>query len=191
MRILETGIFLYHGSYCEISTIDLTFSRRALDFGKGFYLTSSYQQAVSYIPSAVKKNIRRRKLPVDFKVEDGRLSIFRFRPSSELTVHYFPTADLDWLHFIAANRDDSLFQKFLLQFQNVDIVGGKVADDSTTATLNAYITGEYGKPGSQKADDFTISQLLPERLTDQFCFRTPKSLMSLEFVRSERYGDIL
>lgn len=59
MRILETGIFLYHGSYCEISTIDLTFSRRALDFGKGFYLTSSYQQAVSYIPSAVKKNIRR------------------------------------------------------------------------------------------------------------------------------------
>ena len=136
MRILEDGIFLYHGSYCEISTIDLTFSRRALDFGKGFYLTSSYQQAVSYIPSAVKKNIRRRKLPADFKVEDGRLSIFRFRPSSELTLHYFPTADLDWLHF-------------------------------------------------------TISQLLPERLTDQFCFRTPKSLMSLEFVRSERYGDIL
>lgn len=93
--------------------------------------------------------------------------------------------------FIAANRDDSLFQEFLLQFQDIDIVGGKVADDSTAATLNAYITGEYGKPGSQKVDDFTISQLLPERLTDQFCFRTQKSLISLEFVMSERYGDIL
>ena len=191
MSLTSQNLILYHGSKAGLVGNIAPVSRDRCDFGKGFYLTSSYQQAISYIPSAVKKNIRRRKLPADFKIEDGRLSVFRFRPISELAVHYFNTADLDWLHFIAANRDDSLFQEFLLQFQDIDIVGGKVADDSTAATLNAYITGEYGKPGSQKADDFTISQLLPERLTDQFCFRTQKSLMSLEFVRSERYGDIL
>lgn len=168
----------------------MTYSKRTLDFGKGFYLTSSYEQALNYIPSAVKKNIRRRKLPADFKVEDGYLSVFRFHPSSELAIQYFKTADLDWIHFIAANRDNSLFQTLLSKYCDYDIIGGKVADDSTAATLNSYITGEYGEPGTKRADEFTISQLLPERLTDQYCFRTTKSLESLEFIRSDRYGDI-
>ena len=190
MQELTDGILLYHGSYAEISSIDLSYSRSSLDFGKGFYLTSSYEQALNYIPSAVKKNIRRRKLPTDFQIADGRLSVFRFNPNPELAIHYFETTDLDWLHFIAANRDDTLFQDFLKHFQTCDIVGGKVADDSTAATLNSYITGEYGIPGSAKADNFAVEQLLPNRLTDQFCFRTMKSLKSLEFVRSDRYGDL-
>lgn len=190
MQKLTDDILLYHGSYAEISSIDLSYSRSSLDFGKGFYLTSSYEQAVNYIPSAVKKNIRRRKLPADFQITDGCLSIFRFHPNSELAVHYFKTADLDWLHFIAANRDNTLFQDFLKRFQAYDIFGGKVADDNTAATLNSYITGEYGIPGSAKADNFVIEQLLPNRLTDQFCFRTMKSLKFLEFVRSDRYGDL-
>ena len=190
MQELKDGILLYHGGYTEIATIDLSYSRRSLDFGKGFYLTSSYEQAVSYIPSAVKKNIRGHKLPKDFKIEDGRLSIFRYHLNPKVAVHCFETADLDWLHFIAANRDDTLFQDFLNQFRAYDVIGGKVADDSTAATLNSYITGEYGIPGSERADGFAIEQLLPDRLTDQFCFRTEASLKSLEFGRSERYGDL-
>ncbi|PDX58914.1 hypothetical protein CGS46_05295 [Faecalibacterium langellae] len=190
MQKLTEGMLLYHGSYTEISAIDLKYSKRTLDFGKGFYLTSSYEQALNYIPSAVKKNIRWRKLPADFKVEDGCISVFRFHPTPELLVHYFETADLDWLHFISANRDDSLFQSLLKEYSSYDIIGGKVADDSTAATLNSYITGEYGNPGSERADNFTISQLLPERLTDQFCFRTEVSIGTLEFVGSERYGDV-
>ena len=191
MQKLTDEILLYHGSYTEISSIDLSYSRKSLDFGKGFYLTTSYRQAQNYIPSAVKKNIRRKKLPADFKAEDGQLSIFRFHPTSELAIRYFESANLDWLHFIAANRDDSLFQEFLLQFCDLDIIGGKVADDSTAATLNSYIMGEYGIPGSVTADNLAISRLLPDRLTDQFCFRTEASLKSLEFIGSERYGDLL
>ncbi len=190
MQTLTAGMLLYHGSYAEISSIDLSYSRNSLDFGKGFYLTSSYEQAVNYIPSAVKKNIRRRKLPTDFQIADGRLSVFQFHPDPGLAIHYFETASIDWLHFIAANRDDALFQDFLQSFQAYDILGGKVADDSTAATLNSYITGEYGVPGSARADNFAIEQLLPNRLTDQFCFRTTKALTSLEFVRSDRYGDL-
>lgn len=76
MQKLTEGLFLYHGSYAEISSIDLKYSKRALDFGKGFYLTSSYEQALNYIPSAVKKNIRWRKLPADFKVENGLYFVF-------------------------------------------------------------------------------------------------------------------
>lgn len=190
MQELTDGILLYHGSYTGISSINLARSRKSLDFGKGFYLTSSFDQAVRYIPAAVYKNIRMRKLPPNFSINDGCLSVYRFHADSELAIHYFENADIDWLHFIAANRDKSLFQYFLKRFYNYDIIGGKVADDTTAVTLNAYITGDYGIPGSMRADNFAIEQLLPNRLTDQFCFRTEKSLKSLEFIRSERYGDL-
>ena len=163
--------------------------RGGLDFGKGFYLTSSYQQARSYIPSSIKKNIRRHKLPINFSIDNGCISVFRFHPNPELLIHCFEAANVEWLHYIAGNRDDSLFQDIIQRLEHYDIVGGKVANDSTAATLNAYITGDYGIPGSKRADDFTISGLLPERLTDQFCFRSLKAIQSLEFVRSDRYGD--
>ena len=55
---LFDGMLLYHGSYTAIKDIDLAKCKKGLDFGQGFYLTSSYQQAVNYIPLAVKKAFR-------------------------------------------------------------------------------------------------------------------------------------
>ena len=40
---LIDGMYLYHGSYTAVEYIDLPKCER-LDFGKGFYLTSSYEQ---------------------------------------------------------------------------------------------------------------------------------------------------
>ncbi len=41
-------MILYHGSYLEISVPDLLHSRPNVDFGKGFYVTSIYEQAVKW-----------------------------------------------------------------------------------------------------------------------------------------------
>lgn len=38
---LEDGMLLYHGSYVSIPNIDLRRCMGGLDFGRGFYLTSS------------------------------------------------------------------------------------------------------------------------------------------------------
>ena len=38
-------MILYHGSYAEISEPDLSHSRANVDFGKGFYTTTIYEQA--------------------------------------------------------------------------------------------------------------------------------------------------
>ena len=72
----------------------------------------------------------------------------------------------------------------------VDIIGGKVADDQTAVTLNNYVSGAYGEPGSDRADRIAIEFLEPERLKDQFCFRTPDAVASLEFIRGDLYGKI-
>lgn len=189
MLRLSDGIMLYHGGYTEVSKINLSVCKSGLDFGKGFYLTTSYEQARSFIESSVKKNIRRRILPPDFDVNDGKVSIYRYHARPEVKIHYFTAADTEWLHYVAGNRDDGLFRELIVRFADYDIIGGKIANDNTAAMLNAYIAGGYGEPGSARADDFTISGLLPDRLKDQFCFKTDKAVESQEFIGSKRYGN--
>jgi hypothetical protein len=40
--------------------------------------------------------------------------------------------------------------------------------------------------GSLTADEICIAQLIPERLKDQYCFRTNAALECLSFVESEK-----
>ena len=189
MLRLDRELMLYHGSYMEVSAIDLAKCRSGLDFGRGFYVTSSFEQAYRYVPSSVRKAIATGKISRDFDLNDGRINIYRFRPDPNLLIHYFEEAGLDWLHFVAANRDNSLFPKLLEKFRSTDIIGGKVADDNTARTLNFYTQGDWGLPGDAETDALTLKKLLPNRLLDQFSFRTADAVAALEFVRSERYGD--
>ena len=46
MRGLEDGMLLYPGSYVSIPSIDLSRCMGGLDFGRGFYLTTSYVRQV-------------------------------------------------------------------------------------------------------------------------------------------------
>ena len=41
-------MILYHGSYLEIDTPDLRHSRLNVDFGRGFYVTQLYAQALKW-----------------------------------------------------------------------------------------------------------------------------------------------
>ena len=54
---LQDGMLLYHGSYISIPEIDLNRCFGGLDFGRGFYLTSSYEQAYNYVQLSIKKAI--------------------------------------------------------------------------------------------------------------------------------------
>lgn len=52
---LADELILYHGSYCEVNEPDLTMCESRKDFGKGFYLTSSKNQAISFLKTSVIK----------------------------------------------------------------------------------------------------------------------------------------
>ena len=75
---LQDGMLLYHGSYIGIPAIDLNRCFGGLDFGRGFYLTSSYEQAYNYVQLSVRKAMRIGTVPRDFNPEDGQISFFRF-----------------------------------------------------------------------------------------------------------------
>lgn len=188
--MLTDGMLLYHGSYTAVPQIDLDKCNAGLDFGRGFYVTTSYAQAVSFVPNSVKRNIKAGNIPADFDVSDGQISVFRYHGDADLLIRTFEDANLDWLHFVAANRNRDLFRELYQSFETADVVGGKIANDNTSRVLAGYVTGLFGTPGSDLADAFAIQSLLPNRLKDQFCFRTYKAVTALEFIRSDRYGDI-
>ena len=73
-----------------------------------------------------------------------------------------------------------------LSMQDYDVISGKIANDDTNATIIAYMDNVFGKMGSEQADKMCISLLLPERLKDQFCFRSEKAISALEFLKSEK-----
>ena len=191
MITLQNEMLLYHGSYTSIPNIDLNRCIGGLDFGIGFYLTSSFEQAYNYVPLSIKKAIRMNTIPNDFNLEDGQVSIYKFHYDPNLLAYYFQAANVEWLHFVASNRKKDLFPQLLKKYDAIDIIGGKIADDQTARTIQQYIEGlDFGKPGTLQADDMALKRLLPNRLKDQFCFRTQDAINHLEFIRSERYGNI-
>lgn len=183
------NIILYHGSYIEVETVDLAKCYRGLDFGKGFYVTTSNKQATNFVPSSVRKAITKGIIQPDFDVSEGVISKYQFHLEPTLKILEFKKADINWLHFVAAHRNRQLFQSIVAKYADYDIVIGKIADDQTAATLAAYVSGAYGIPGSDEADQFAIRKLLPNKLKDQYCFRTEKALKYLRFIGSENYGN--
>ena len=183
MPELRNGMHLYHGSYCEVEFPDLSKCARFKDFGQGFYLTSSREQAVSFAKISTGKAIGRNLIrPQNF----GVVSTYTFATGAELNIRDYPSADADWLHCVIGHRRNRYFSDVVKQCTGYDVISGKIANDQTNAVIITYLDGLYGEIGSENADNICISLLLPEPLNDQFCFRTPKALGTLRFEGSER-----
>jgi len=189
MKKLRDGMILYHGSYTLVEQVDLSLCSSSKDFGRGFYLTSDLEQARQFVRLSVKRQQKVRLLSESFDLRDGFISVFRFHANPSLFVYQFDSANNEWLHFITANRNPFYFPALLRKFQTTDVVGGKVANDFTSEVLQAYVGKLYGEPGTPDADRMAIRRLIPNRLKDQFCFRTEEAIQTLEFVKGIPYGE--
>lgn len=184
MQGLYNGLILYHGSYCEVKEPDLEKCAKRKDFGQGFYLTSSKEQAENFLQTAIVKAVN--KGDAESNQNYGYISTFKVELSVELKSHIFEAADTEWLHCIAAHRKRRTFIDIEDEMAQYDVIVGKIADDQTNTTLAAYIAGAFGTMGEKEADEFCIRQLLPEKLKDQFCFKTEAALKCLHFVKGEK-----
>lgn len=155
---------LFHGSNVEVMKPLIRPNLRALDFGPGFYLTSSQNQAATWAKSITKR--RRNGTPI--------LNIYRFDEAnaSKLNTLSFEIPNADWLDFVVSNR------KELLVNATYDLVIGPVANDSTLPVIDDYMDGVYTK-------EEAVKRLLPQNLTDQYAFLTTNALSMLTFEGSE------
>lgn len=184
MLELSDGMLLYHGSYCEVKVPDLEKCSPSKDFGKGFYLTSSKEQAEKFINTSLKKAFAQGIIPTNQKY--GVISTFRYHCNENIMCCIFHDANAEWLHCVVGHRKNNTFPDVVEKMKKYDIIAGKIADDATNVTILTYLVGAYGTIGSTEADNFCISRLIPERLKNQFCFRTNDSLKCLSFVESEQ-----
>lgn len=184
MKNLENRMVLYHGSYCVVEYPDLEKCAVFKDFGRGFYLTTSKEQAKSFAKISATKAKSRGIIPYDEKF--AYISFFKVDNIDELKSFAFETADVDWLHYIVAHRKEGSFSEVRKSMLDYDVISGKIANDDTNATIIAYMGNVFGTMGSEQADKMCISLLLPERLKDQFCFRSDKAISKLEFLKSEK-----
>ena len=92
---------LYHGSNCRIIIVDLTYSRRYMDFGTGFYLTQDFQRAVIMANRST-----------ELKGEGSpEVNPFIFNPKScpkDVKILEFKSNTWEWARFVMLNRDKSL-----------------------------------------------------------------------------------
>lgn len=145
-------MILYHGSYLEIQTPDLLHSRENVDFGRGFYTTPLYDQAVKWC----EKFKRRGK--------NGIVSRYSFdeKAYQELKILRFESYSEEWLDFILKCRTGN-------DTTDYDIVIGGVANDKVFNTVELYFDNLIDKGEA-------IHRLRYEKPNLQICFRTQKAL---------------
>ena len=154
---------LYHGSDVEVVSPQLRESRRALDFGEGFYVTSSFDQACKWAISVCGRRGTR----------SATVSVYEFDTSALdwLDVCRFDEADADWLEFVTLNRQQAYSGR------TFDVVVGPVANDRTMTVLTLYFSGLLSQ-------DETIERLKVQRLRDQYAFKSGRSLRQLFFLEA-------
>ena len=155
-------MILYHGGAEEIAVPDLLHTRKAVDFGAGFYVTPIYDQARRWS----EKRKRRMGTAVVSRYEFDESAV------ANLKVLRFESYSEAWLDFIVRCRA-------LQDKSDWDIVSGGVANDKVFDTLEAFFDGFATKAQ-------TIDKLRMETPNMQLCFRTVAALQMLRFVGSER-----
>ncbi len=158
-------MILYHGSNVEVQKPKLIPSKRLLDFGAGFYLTSDFEQAKKWAIRST--NIREIGVPT--------VSIFEVSQEEFETLKLleFDNAGREWLQYIATHRTGKGTN------DNYDVVFGPVANDQAIRTVNNYLKGYF-------PEDVAIQLLLPQKLKDQYAFRTEKALAILNFKEAKK-----
>ena len=182
MTELKEGLVLYHGSYCVVENPDLQKCAVYKDFGQGFYLTTSKEQAKSFAKLTASKRIQQGISSEKF----AYVSFFKVTNINDITSYVYENADVAWLHCVVAHRRKNAFVEVRNQMKPFDVISGKIANDDTNTTIIAYMGNVFGKMGSEAADKVCIGLLIPERLKDQFCFRSEKALSKLQFLKSEK-----
>lgn len=179
---LSSVTTLYHGSYCEVQTPKLELCKKFKDFGQGFYLTTNIEQARQFAILTTRKAF---DSGIINEIKwNGVVSCFTYEPHPSDKIKIYESANSDWLHCVVAHRRKNTFDSVVVDLSQYDIIGGKVANDATNATILAYMSGLYGPIGTTQADAICIGLLLPERLENQFCFRSNQSIGHLNFKES-------
>lgn len=154
---------LYHGSLEVVSEPRIITPNRTLDYGRGFYTTTSYEQAEQWV---------RRRRGTQHSV--GYVNVYELADilPEEIKQLRFDTPTEEWVDFVMHNRTERGFE------HSFDIVYGPVANDRVYAAFALYESNLLDKEG-------LIRELRTYELVDQYLFHTEQSLQHLTFIEAK------
>ena len=149
---------LFHGSKYGLSEVTVTGSRNHCDFGNGFYLGQTYNQALSFV------------------CEYDNASVYSFRYSFEgLRIIEFDCS-LDWMLAICFFRgtikeyaESSMVQGIVRRIEDADVVIAPIADNKMFYVMSQFAEGEINA-------DVALHSLSASALGLQYIIKTERAL---------------
>ena len=117
---------LYHGTNIAFEKIDLLKSKPNKDFGRGFYLSADYEQALAMAQVKVEQLETGNPLVMAYEIADDawtKVKVLRFENYSE-----------EWAKFILLNRNNPTDKPA----HDYDVVIGPIANDRVGVQLWRY-----------------------------------------------------
>jgi len=160
-------MLIFHGSDIAVKEPKILPANRLLDFGEGFYTTSSLEQAQRWA-----QRVREKK-----NSKEQILSVYEFditKAQRELKIIKFDSPNDKWLNFVTTCRTGRETD------YNYDIAMGPVANDNVYATIQLYETGLLSEAE-------TIIRLKVEDIFDQILFHSEQALKYITY----KHHDVL
>lgn len=156
---------IYHGSLEVVERPMILPPNRKLDYGAGFYTTTSEKQSREWVE---------RRMLEKHSVY-GYVNVYEFddRKLSEFNNLIFSEPSKEWAEFVMANRTKKDFT------HNYDIVYGPVANDRVYLQFGLYESGAISV-------ETLIRELKTYKLVDQYLFHTEKALTALHFIEATK-----
>lgn len=161
-------MIVYHGSTLAIDTPDVEHSKRYLDFGRAFYVTSYRMQAERW---AKRKHLRQ----LDVSAALPILNEYALQEDfAGMRVLRFGEVDEAWFDFVCDCRNG------IDKGSDYDVIIGKVANDDVFKTIQKYLQGRMTKQDA-------IAELRYAKPNDQIAFKTNRAIeRCLKFIRANQ-----
>ena len=157
-------MIVYHGSLDIVKQPDVLHSYRPLDFGRGFYVTTVLEQAERWA---------RRKADL-FGKETAVINKYdMLEDYRNLSVKTFDEDLMDWIDFVCSCRDGNT------DYQQYDLIIGKVADDKVFRVVDMYHTGIWDK-------ERALKEIRVYQTYDQLAFMSQNAIDRLLAFRSAK-----
>ncbi|MCQ2742950.1 MAG: DUF3990 domain-containing protein [Bacilli bacterium] len=171
----EESKVLFHGSKDGISgPLSISFSNDKKDFGKGFYLGESVEQAVSFVST----------------YKNSKLYFVRIKNIGSLKIKTFDVSK-EWMILVAYFRgrieeykDSKYLKSLLASIDGIDIIVAPIADNSMYSIINEFIEGSI-------TDLQCINSLSANRLGKQYVILNDNVLKNnVEIIRESCLCDL-
>ncbi len=154
---------VYHGSLEIVETPEIREPNRTLDYGSGFYTTTSSEQAEEWVRRKMKSNRVAKGFVNEYELDIDNLQ--------SVNCLLFESPTDEWIDFVMNNRLNKDF------IHDYDIVYGPVANDRVYTCFALYEGGLMSKQN-------LLAELKTYKLVDQYLFHSEQALQLLTFTKA-------